>query len=126
MQWTDKVAATLYRIRFLTRTFRSPTFRAFTRRERRLFASASLDGPAATARPARGSPRRRRSEQIRGMSEAVSMKKRPFVQGTSTRKQVIRRRRIHTGIAEKWGAQGQQNPAETVREEVRKPTLKIV
>jgi hypothetical protein len=32
------------------------------------------------------------------------MKRRPFVQGTSTRKQVLRRRRIYVSLSETWDA----------------------
>jgi hypothetical protein len=46
------------------------------------------------------------------------MKRRPFVQGTSNRKQVLRQRRIHTSFAETW--EMLKNAAEPIRKEPQK------
>ena len=50
------------------------------------------------------------------------MRRGPFVQGTSVRRQVLRRRRIYTSFAEKWEAL--KNKTELVREEPTKPVIK--
>jgi hypothetical protein len=55
------------------------------------------------------------------------VKRRLFVQGTSIRKQVLRQRRIHTGLAAQWEAW--KNSAENIRrdfEDLRKPPVNLV
>jgi hypothetical protein len=50
------------------------------------------------------------------------MKKRPFVQGTSHRKQVLRQRRIYTSFSQTWEAL--RNGAERLQEKPRRPVTK--
>jgi hypothetical protein len=49
------------------------------------------------------------------------MKRRPFVQRTSVRKQVLRRRRIHTSFADTW--ERLRNDARRLREEGANPEV---
>jgi hypothetical protein len=51
------------------------------------------------------------------------MKRRPFVQGTSVRKQVLRQRRIYTTFAASWEAL-RSRAEQAARDDVRKPAPK--
>ncbi len=51
------------------------------------------------------------------------MQRRPFVQGTSLRKQVLRQRRIYTSFSSSWDAL--KIKAEQIREEGLKPAVGV-
>jgi hypothetical protein len=52
------------------------------------------------------------------------MKRRPFVQGTSIRKQVLRQRRIYTGFSDMWQTLKEREDKRQAPEERRQPRFR--